>query len=142
VETQGKLEIKNSNETKLIFIFSIFFCSVKKLEDHQNSVCFQKTEVTFLNYPGVYEILDTINNFSYYGESECLALRIGRHFTALQKGTHECSKLQFEYTQAANPAAFQFFILEAGPKWINKEKRVNRQDEIIAKNSSRCYKIV
>lgn len=39
-----------------------------------------RRDVTFLNYPGVYEILDTVNDKSYYGETKLLVHRLDQHY--------------------------------------------------------------
>lgn len=42
-----------------------------------------------MQYPGVYQILDTEHDLSYYGESEFLSHRLTKHFEALKAGWHE-----------------------------------------------------
>lgn len=53
-----------------------------------------KKDVTYLIFPGVYEIFDQETGFSYYGESQFLLHRLNKHREALVKGNHECNYLR------------------------------------------------
>lgn len=101
-----------------------------------------KIDISVILQPGVYEILDLSNNFSYYGESASLIQRLEMHVRSLKNGTHHCQKLQISYNnQNRNIASLKFFILEFGPEWSNLEKRLKRQDEFIELNKHRCYNV-
>ncbi len=75
-------------------------------------------DVTFLIKPGVYEILDVLNNKSYYGETQCLFNRFSRHTEQLTNGTHDCRALQAAYQTQQNPDGFKFIVLDYGPHLI------------------------
>jgi hypothetical protein len=74
-----------------------------------------KKDVSYLNQPGVYEILDVLNNKSYYRESSYLCGRLEVHMRSLRKGNHLCKGLQESYDLTKNLDNFQFFILVSGP---------------------------
>jgi len=58
---------------------------------------FSKIDISAIFQPGVYEILDLSNNFSYYGESTSLIQRLEMHVRNLRNGIHHCRKLQISY---------------------------------------------
>jgi hypothetical protein len=99
----------------------------------------QKWDLTGSQYPGIYEILDLKNNMSYYGESDCLCRRYGQHLRELRNGTHYCKSLLQSFQSQNEPDGFKFFALEWGPSWDDKNLRIQRQDEYILANKSRCY---
>nr|AOY36052.1 putative GIY-YIG homing endonuclease [Hariotina sp. MMOGRB0030F] len=103
---------------------------------------FSKIDISAIFQPGVYEILDLSNNFSYYGESTSLIQRLEMHVRNLRNGIHHCRKLQISYNnQNKNIDSLKFFIIEFGPEWSNLEKRLERQDELIEFNKHRCYNV-
>lgn len=68
------------------------------------------------------------NNFSYYGESERICKRFGMHLRELEEQTHHNKKLLQAYKEQQNPDGFRFLVLAFGPEWIDKHKRLKRQD--------------
>jgi hypothetical protein len=99
----------------------------------------KKINVSYLNQPGVYEILDVKNDKSYYGETSYLLGRLEVHFRSLRKGNHFCKALQESYNKISDSENFQFFIIVYGSKWLDKEKRVKFQDNLIKTNKDRWY---
>jgi uncharacterized protein (DUF2249 family) len=97
--------------------------------------------VTDLRQPGIYEILDVLNNKSYYGETQCLLSRLNSHDRSLKESTHECHKLRQAYLEQKNPEGFHFLVLEYGIQWTKVEKRKKRETEIIELNRHRCYNL-
>jgi len=78
-------------------------------------------------YPGLYEIYCEKTQWSYFGHSENVLYRLGRHFNDLQQG--KCSdseKLQQDWLEFGREC-FEFRILEAGPHWKDKKKRLARE---------------
>lgn len=70
-----------------------------------------KQDVTFLNYPGVYEILDTVNDKSYYGETKLLVHRLDQHHQQLMNESHSCQELVKAFKlQTKNIANFLFIV--------------------------------
>lgn len=98
----------------------------------------EKTNVSYLNQPGVYEILDVKNNKSYYGETSYLLGRLEVHTRSLKKGTHLCKSLQESYDKNPQIENFQFIIIVAGPEWQDNQKRLEVQDKLIEDNKDRC----
>jgi hypothetical protein len=110
-------------------------------ESSQSSQNFlrEKINVSYLNQPGLYEILDVENDRSYYGETSYLLGRFEVHTRSLRQGIHFCKTLQESYNKISDSENFQFFIIDYGPEWLDKEKRVKFQDNLIEKNKHRCY---
>lgn len=72
-----------------------------------------RRDVTFLNYLGVYEILDTVNDKSYYGETKLLVHRLDQHFQQLMNESHPCKGLVKAFKlQNKNIANFLFIVRE------------------------------
>ena len=65
---------------------------------------------------------------SYYGHSENVLYRLGRHFNDLQAGRHDNSELQTHWLQYGRDA-FEFRTLELGTAWKSKHARVAREKE-------------
>lgn len=149
------LIIQSTNTMVLKKIFKLIsFCKdLKTIKQFLYLACQQKiihsnsrnNEIIDLSAglePGVYEILDVLNNKSYYGESGFLFQRLEMHFRLLDKGSHHCVPLQTAYNeQNKQKAAFQIFVLRYGPEWLDVQKRVKCQDEFIELNKDRCYNI-
>ena len=102
-----------------------------------------KWDVTDTRHPGVYEIYDLKNKKSYYGETDCLCDRYARHIRALRKGVHHDNTGLLKAFQEQNKKfeGFRFFVLEYGPEYSDRDKRVKCQDEYIALNSESCYNV-
>lgn len=114
------------------------FCSLEKNSENTSN----KTDITFILYSRVYEILNILDNKSYYGESSCLVDRLSNHTKDLETGKHECKELQKDYSRIKNRQAFWFIILKSGPEWEEKQKRIDFEKKLIHENSHRCYNIV
>lgn len=98
-----------------------------------------KKDVTYLIFPGVYEIFDKETGFSYYGESQVLIHRLNKHQEALVKGNHECTRLREAFATNNDLNRIQFFVLDCGPAWADSTKRIARQDAYIEANKYRCF---
>lgn len=97
-------------------------------------------DVTFLNYPGVYEILDVKNDKSYYGETNSLCRRFMHHHQGLTNDTHDCKALATAFKeQNKNIENFRFIVHKSGPEWEDKNLRLKCEEELIQKNRGRCY---
>lgn len=67
-------------------------------------------DFSFLLNPGVYEILDTGTNFSYFAESEYLRDRLQMHKRQLVNRIHSCTALRESFIlQGSDFSKFQFF---------------------------------
>ena len=98
-------------------------------------------DVTFMIKPGVYEILDVLNNKSYYGETQCLFNRFARHTEQLNNGTHDCRALQAAYQTQQNPDGFKFIVLDFGSHLTDVAARRALENQYIQSNSDRCYNV-
>lgn len=87
-----------------------------------------KVNISLLNNPGVYEILNVETNCSYYGESQWLLERIQLNFRYLKNGKHHCIALQQAYNESKNMDNFQVLIIASGPDWVDKKKRMELED--------------
>lgn len=132
-----------------ILVFSLngdFFLIEKKILSREKNLALPSSslnqiniDVSFLNGPGVYEILDVLNNMSYYGESGCLFDRLQIHYRQLKTGNHFCKRLQDAFTEQQNLDGFKCFIVASGPDFVDAQKRRDYQDKLIEKNKHRCY---
>lgn len=98
-----------------------------------------KKDVSFLQHPGVYEIWDSVNNKSYYGESASLMHRLDIHRQQIEKGCHENTLLDKALKSNLSKDKVQFFVLDSGPEWSVASNRIARQDAYVASNAERCY---
>lgn len=98
-----------------------------------------KLDVSFFKNPGVYEILDVLNDISYYGETACLLDRFQAHYRQLKNGTHPNKRLRDAFTKQQNFDGFRFFLVVGGPEFENAEKLRQYQDQLIEENLHRCY---
>lgn len=139
-DVNSKLKSQNCDSSK--------FNSSKFL--HENKISnvigsfpdFEKMDVTFLNYPGIYEILDIENNKSYYGQTTSLVRRIMQHNQGLVNETHECKALVAAFKkQGKQIDKFRFIVHKSGPEWENEKLRLAYEKEVIAQNQERCYNI-
>lgn len=97
-------------------------------------------DISFLLNPGVYEILDTGNNFSYFGESECLLDRLQMHKRQLVNGTHSCTALRESFIQQGSDfSKFQFLVIVSGPEWACVKKRRALEEQLIDDKKQACY---
>lgn len=101
---------------------------------------FERLDVTQLNYPGVYEILDIKNNKSYYGQSSSLVRRLMQNHQGLMNETHECETLRTAFKEQGKPIdKFRFIIHKSGPEWLDDNLRLKYESELVAQNKQRCY---
>nr|ALO63176.1 putative GIY YIG homing endonuclease [Chloromonas perforata] len=101
----------------------------------------EKKEVTFLNNPGIYELWDTVNDKSYYGESSCLMHRLDLHRQELERGFHSNAGLNTAMQNGISIADIQFIVLDCGPEWALLDHRKVRENAYIERNgdTNRCY---
>jgi len=89
--------------------------------------------------PGVYAIRDETSNKSYFGESQELAIRLGRHKQALDEGIHHNHALQDAWDEIDDPTKFKFIILEWGPAWYDSDARKAKEAALIEANADKCF---
>lgn len=92
-------------------------------------------------YPGLYEIYCDQTQCSYFGHSQNVMYRLGRHFNDLQATNHEIHELQTDWLKYGR-GAFCFRILECGPEWKNKNQRLAQEQKYIAACQQRLYNTV
>lgn len=102
----------------------------------------EKTDITLLFEPGIYEIYDQDTQYSYYGESSRLSHRINLHIQQIRSGSHE--NYELNKALATNPTInrFRFYILHSGPEWESLAKRQACEKAYIEANSQRCFNYV
>lgn len=77
--------------------------------------------------PGLYEIYCRKTKRSYFGHSENVMYRLGRHYNDLQAAEcHETEELQKDWLEHGQNE-FEFRILELGSEWREKNRRVARE---------------
>lgn len=115
--------------------------SEKKAQSRSiNSFGSEVVDVTFLSYPGVYEILDIKNNKSYYGETNLLSRRFMYHHQGLINDTHDCKALILAFREQNKEVEnFRFLVHKYGPEWEDKNLRLKYEAELIKNNRHRCY---
>lgn len=99
-------------------------------------------DITAAMGPGVYVIIDMTTGKGYYGESEELGLRLGRHKNALEDGIHDNSALQQAWDEVADPTKFSFVILEWGSVWKDQNLRKAKETSLIQANANNCFNIL
>jgi hypothetical protein len=113
--------------------------SFENRQERKSASLVLNMDVSFCLDPGIYEILDIKNDKSYYGETDCLANRLSRHFNELKTGVHHCSKLLDSFNEQANPDGFKFIILESVPHFKDRALRLSVEEEYIKANAHRTY---
>lgn len=132
-----KLKSQNGDSSELE---SSEFLHENKMKAIDSWPHFEKMDVTFLNYPGIYEILDIENNKSYYGQTTLLARRIMQHNQGLVNETHECKDLIAAFKkQDKQIDKFRFIVHKSGPEWEDETLRLAYEKELIVQNYDRCY---
>ncbi len=124
------------------FIFYILKMTLNYDIDQNKIIGNSIKNVSFIQNPGVYEILDPINNKSYYGETSCIIKRLNIYIRTLKVGNHFCKDLQTAFNQQKNPNNFKYFIIAEGPEWEEKNKRVELQNQLISENKHRTYNTI
>lgn len=90
-------------------------------------------------YPGLYEIYCCATNRSYFGQSENVLYRLGRHYNDLEiSKNHEVPELQADW-ETYGRANFEFRPLEFGPDWVDKKKRVCQEQYYFSLYADRLY---
>nr|AIT94653.1 putative GIY-YIG homing endonuclease [Chlorosarcina brevispinosa] len=85
--------------------------------------------------PPIYRIFCEATERSYFGHSENVLYRLGRHYNDLQTHkNHETRLLQADWDKYGREA-FRFEVLECGPEWENKQKRVKREKFYLLQSS-------
>lgn len=130
----------------ILFVIDLFFTAQYFLFSTNNN----KTkylpgalnwDVSELNNPGIYEILDVTNDKSYYGETHNLVYRFNRHREELSNKTHH--NVELYQSSLRHPISnFKFIVLHAGPEWIDKEARKKQENLYIERNKHRCYNVL
>jgi len=89
-------------------------------------------EINFLNYsdPGIYRITCNINGKVYIGEAQNLLDRMNKHFKDLQNGISDCRELQSDWNLHTKDC-FTMQVLLKGQEFITKQKRLDKETEII-----------
>lgn len=90
--------------------------------------------------PGLYEIFCTPTRRSYFGQSENVLYRLGRHYTNLERQVHETPPLQKDWLDYG-PQAFVFRALHYGPEWNSLQARLQKELELIETCSHGVYNI-
>jgi hypothetical protein len=90
-------------------------------------------------YPGLYEIYCCATNRSYFGQSENVLYRLGRHYNDLETNkNHEVPELQADW-ETYGRTSFEFRPLEIGPDWAEKKKRIRKEQYYFSVNAGRLY---
>lgn len=99
-------------------------------------------KVNLLNfcYPGIYEIFCKQTQRSYFGQSENVMYRLGRHYNDLEKNVHEISALQNDWLQYG-AKSFVFQALDFGPQWDDFQARLIREVELIETCEHQVYNV-
>jgi len=88
--------------------------------------------------PGVYEIYCSRTNRSYFGESDNVLYRLGRHANDLFAEIHECTALQQDWVNYGRET-FVFRIREFGPHFSLKKSRLEKEREYITTCQHELY---
>jgi hypothetical protein len=88
--------------------------------------------------PGLYFIQCKENEKIYFGQSDNVLLRLGRHYDHLTKGVHHCKELQTDWKNFSNESFF-FGILAVGNEWADPKKRLEKESELISLNLTLVY---
>jgi len=101
---------------------------------------FQAQQLESMYGPGLYEIYCTENQFSYFGETASLFIRLGQHYRALQarEKIQQAPELQQDW-QNYGPQAFRFRILFAGPQWNSVSVRRQKEYQLITQAAPKVY---
>lgn len=100
----------------------------------------QGNQLQAMYSPGIYEIMCTVTGKSYFGESNSLLERLGRHYRHLNEGKRilDAPEFQKDWNQYG-PEAFIFRILLFGIEWRSKTARRQQELHYITTNSTRVY---
>lgn len=80
------------------------------------------------SFPGIYVIVNRINDKLYIGESGNVGVRLRGHRSRLRAGEHEVAPMQKDFEQMGE-AAFDFRVLEVG--FSNARQRKYREGALI-----------
>lgn len=88
--------------------------------------------------PGLYEIFCIQTQRSYFGHSENIMYRLGRHYLNLEKQVHETTLLQQDWVKYG-PQSFVFRPLYYGPDWNCLQVRLEKEIQLIETCSHKVY---
>ena len=89
-------------------------------------------------YPGLYEIYCEQTKRSYFGQTENVISRLGRHFNDLEAQNHEVCLLQRDWVLFGRDA-FSFRIVICGLEWKSKTKRLLGEKQLIDACDHKVY---
>lgn len=81
--------------------------------------------------PGLYRIQCLENNKVYIGESVNVLSRLEKHARALVSNCSDVTQMQEDYNTFSKNS-FSFHVILTGPEWASKEKRLEKEIEIIS----------
>lgn len=87
-------------------------------------------DLTKYMQPGVYQIWCIPKNTFYFGQSENVLVRVGKHRASLKQKQHDCLSLQHDWN-SLGADVFKFQTVCFGPQFESLEKRIAKQDELI-----------
>jgi hypothetical protein len=80
----------------------------------------------------VFDVRALVNNARYYGETEQrrgLAGRISKWKSKLRANKEKNLSMQEDWNLFGEKN-FEFLVIEEGPEWLDKEKRLKREEEL------------
>lgn len=94
-------------------------------------------DITAALGPGIYAIINEKSGQIYFGESDLICARLGRHKKSLDTNVHENLRLQEAWSK--DSAYFKFVILEYGLDWKDSNTRRIKEKELILANIDNCF---
>jgi len=91
------------------------------------------------NGPRLYLILCKKNKKVYFGQSNNVIYRLGRHFEDLTNQIHDCKELQKDWDEISNSNTFSFVVLSISSQWKSEKLRKKKETELIQLNSAHIY---
>ena len=92
-------------------------------------------EVLDLGKAGIYEIINTLSNKRYIGESTNILSRLGKHLSSLKENVHDCAQLQLDWNNAKlqkkEYEMFSMRIIHIGESWNSLKDRKNREKQLL-----------
>ena len=88
--------------------------------------------------PGVYMIICLINDYRYYGETSNVSHRLAGHRRDLRRKIHGNNRLQTDWN-AFGEDNFEFSVLFIGEGWHLREKRLEKETELILNHPGQVY---
>ena len=115
--------------------------SLPNYENYSIETPSKGTDFTGFFLPGLYGIVNIKTNKIYIGQSYNLASRLSDHMRNLSQSTHSSIKLQADWNNYGSDQ-FRFHILEIGPEWADREKRIDAENSYIAQHIRNCYNLI